>query len=79
MVCDRTDKETENFPIFKVASGGPPGQLAAWQVRWGRAPQHTSLKLIYNVCGQGFASPVPPFAAEIKHFHDEPGARPLTK
>lgn len=28
--------------------------------------------------GQGFASPVPPFAGEVRRFPDEPGARPLT-
>jgi hypothetical protein len=28
--------------------------------------------------GQGCASPVPPFAGEVKRFPDEPGARPLT-
>ena len=30
------------------------------------------------VQGQGCASPVPPFAGEVKRFPDEPGARPLT-
>lgn len=67
------------FPKINSASGGPPGvPRRAAGVRGKSIPAPLPEDVLPE-WGQGFASPVPPFAGEMKRFPDEPGARPLTQ